>query len=82
MKTVYIADDGMPFKTAEECRAHEEEVNKIKSYRVTLYLMGTYEAIVQAKSREEAIIEAEREMECEDISWETDPNMTPDVDPA
>lgn len=82
MKTVYIADDGMPFKTAEECRAHEEEVSKIKSYRVTLYVRGIYSAIVQAKSREQAVEEAKSEMDYEDIDWDVDPDLTPDVDPA
>ena len=80
MKTVYIADDGMPFKTAEECMAHEEEVKKVKPYRVVLNFIGSYEELVYASSEEEAIASAKESFSSEDIDWDDDPDYPPIVE--
>ena len=69
INTLYKTSDGQVFNTLDEARAHELIIEK-SAYRVELHFTATYETIIQAYSRQDALEQALNEWTPKDLDIE------------
>ena len=69
IKTVYKTSDGQIFDTSYEAREHERIIQK-SEYRVELHFTATYETIVQAYGKQDALEQAMNEWTLKDLNIE------------